>query len=104
MKNSTSLEKLNYKILHIIIKNLMGVTMPYNCPVCGKIMVQGYIPITNLFVWLEKPQCSVIGGIVLEAERGKQKHIPKNSVGKGIMRNYEAYLCQECKKVLIDYE
>ena len=82
----------------------MGEIMTYNCPFCNKEMKQGWIPITQGFTWDENPQPRVKGEVILLAEYGKNEHRPESSTKKGFARNIEAHICQECKKVLINYE
>lgn len=65
-----------------------------NCPICGKIMEQGFVQAGDILVWV------------------KQKHkislLPKS--GEVMLgRNFwgycaiPAWICKDCKKVLLDY-
>jgi hypothetical protein len=70
-------------------------------------MKDGWIPAGSEFHWVEEPQHNIWGGVVLSSTKGMlgtERHIPKSSVTKGIIRNIEAHICENCKKVIINYE
>jgi hypothetical protein len=70
-------------------------------------MKNGWIPTCDEFHWVEEPQFKVWGGVVINSQKGMlgtDRHIPKTSVPKGVTRNIEAHICEDCKKVLINYE
>ena len=70
-------------------------------------MEKGWLPTSTDIHWVKEPQHTIWGGIIISTARGlvyPGKMVPKSSVSKGIMRNLEAHICQQCKKIVLNYE
>lgn len=70
-----------------------------NCPYCGKEMKLGYIQCRDGVWWSEKTR-------ILAALPAMDVSAINLSSGNGFFSGeaVEAYLCSECKKIVIDYD
>jgi len=79
----------------------------FNCPVCGQLMEPGDIHLSAYLKWSREPKSTAWGEVTITPPRGpfiNREHIPKKSIAKGVIRNLEAHICKDCKKLIIDYE
>lgn len=64
------------------------------CPCCDQEMESGYLQTGTRIAWTKK-----IHKVSLRPRKGEI--MLENNVFKGV--NFQAYICKQCKKVLLDY-
>ena len=65
-----------------------------NCPVCGKIMEEGLVQAGTRAVWVRKKHL-----VSLLPKKGEVE-LGRNIMGYCVI---PAYICKDCKRVLMDY-
>jgi hypothetical protein len=71
----------------------------YNCPDCNAIMKKGYLPVGAALHWAKDEKSTAISGdIPISTIFNKTK-----AKRKGLMNNYEAYICENCRNLLFKY-
>ncbi|MDG6221189.1 MAG: PF20097 family protein [Candidatus Thermoplasmatota archaeon] len=82
----------------------------YKCPVCNNYMEEGWMPMGpyTALMWSKEPRkTGWHPDELIAVPRGTMGHkesVPETSTDTGLMRNIEAHICKDCKKVLLNYE